>query len=196
MRTLTIALLAGSAVLAPASADAKGLRPDCPRHLLRSANHHRAIVVHRHGRRAPGRDIIRRGRVAANQRVVRATCVQVKRYRRQLIQLHTQPKLAPLIVRTAVEPARAPAGVQTPSVAAPAGGTLASIRACETRGQANPYATNTGNGFSGAYQFTQSTWQSVGGSGSPAAASPAEQDRRAAMLYAREGSAPWPVCGR
>ena len=32
--------------------------------------------------------------------------------------------------------------------------------------------------------------------GNPAAASEAEQNRRAAMLYAREGASPWPVCGR
>ena len=40
------------------------------------------------------------------------------------------------------------------------------------------------------------TWASVGGSGNPAAAGEAEQNRRAAMLYAREGASPWPVCGR
>jgi len=70
---------------------------------------------------------------------------------------------------------------------------LEAIAACESGG--NP-ATNTGNGFYGKYQFTQSTWASVGGSGNPAAAPEAEQDRRAAMLYARQGSSPWPVCGR
>ena len=32
--------------------------------------------------------------------------------------------------------------------------------------------------------------------GNPAAASEAEQNRRAAVLYAREGASPWPVCGR
>ena len=37
--------------------------------------------------------------------------------------------------------------------------------------------------------------QSVGGSGDPAAASPAEQDMRAQMLYEQSGSSPWPVCG-
>jgi hypothetical protein len=83
--------------------------------------------------------------------------------------------------------------LQTASVRAPAGGTLSSIAACESGG--DPSA-NTGNGFYGKYQFTQSTWASVGGSGNPAAASEAEQDHRAAMLYAREGSSPWPVCGR
>jgi hypothetical protein len=70
---------------------------------------------------------------------------------------------------------------------------LQAIAACESGG--NPQA-DTGNGFYGKYQFTLSTWQSVGGTGNPAAASEAEQDRRAAVLYAREGSSPWPVCGR
>lgn len=69
---------------------------------------------------------------------------------------------------------------------------LQAIAACESGG--NP-STDTGNGFYGKYQFTQATWQSMGGSGNPAAASEAEQDRRAAMLYARAGSSPWPVCG-
>ena len=66
------------------------------------------------------------------------------------------------------------------------------IAACESGG--NP-AANTGNGFYGKYQFTMETWQSIGGSGNPAAASEAEQDRRAATLYARAGASPWPVCG-
>ena len=71
-------------------------------------------------------------------------------------------------------------------------GYLEAIAACESGG--NP-ATNTGNGFYGKYQVTQSTWESVGGTGNPAAAPEAEQDRRAAMLYAQSGSSPWPVCG-
>lgn len=73
-----------------------------------------------------------------------------------------------------------------------AGGSLASIRDCESGGD---YSTDTGNGFYGAYQFDQSTWESVGGSGSPASASPAEQDKRAAELMAQSGSSPWPTCG-
>jgi hypothetical protein len=77
--------------------------------------------------------------------------------------------------------------------ASTAPGHLQAIAACESGGN---YSTNTGNGFYGAYQFTQSTWESVGGTGNPAAASAAEQDRRAAMLYAQQGSSPWPVCGR
>ena len=70
---------------------------------------------------------------------------------------------------------------------------LEAIAACESGG--NP-ATDTGNGFYGKYQFTLDTWQAVGGSGNPAQAPEAEQDRRAAALMARAGPGQWPVCGR
>ena len=70
---------------------------------------------------------------------------------------------------------------------------LEAIAACESGGDPT---TDTGNGFYGKYQFTQATWQSVGGTGNPAQSSEAEQDRRAARLYAQAGSSPWPVCGQ
>jgi hypothetical protein len=70
---------------------------------------------------------------------------------------------------------------------------LQAIAVCESGG--NP-STDTGNGFYGKYQFTRATWASVGGTGNPAAAPEAEQDRRAATLYARSGSSSWPNCGR
>ncbi len=49
--------------------------------------------------------------------------------------------------------------------------------------------------YRGAYQFDHATWQTVGGSGDPAAAPDAEQDARARELYARRGHQPWPECG-
>lgn len=77
--------------------------------------------------------------------------------------------------------------------AAPASADIYSqIRNCESGGN---YSTNTGNGFYGAYQFTQSTWSSLGYGGSPAGASPATQDAAAQQLAARSGFGQWPVCG-
>jgi hypothetical protein len=70
---------------------------------------------------------------------------------------------------------------------------LQSIAQCESHG--NPQAVGGGGQFRGKYQFTYSTWAAVGGHGDPAAAPEAEQDRRAAMLYARSGPGQWPVCG-
>ena len=64
---------------------------------------------------------------------------------------------------------------------------------CESSG--NPRAVNPA-GYYGLYQFTPSTWRSVGGSGLPSSASAGEQTVRAQILYRRSGSGPWPVCGR
>jgi hypothetical protein len=80
------------------------------------------------------------------------------------------------------------------ATAAPATpGHLQAIAACESGG--NPSAVDASGTYRGKYQFDLQTWQAVGGSGDPASASEAEQDRRAAILYARSGSTPWPVCG-
>lgn len=71
------------------------------------------------------------------------------------------------------------------------GADMACRRQCEAGGN---YSTNTGNGYYGAYQFSRSTWESVGGTGLPSDASPAEQDARAQALYDQRGGAPWPNC--
>lgn len=71
---------------------------------------------------------------------------------------------------------------------------LQAIASCESGG--NPKAVDSSGTYHGKYQFSVQTWQGVGGSGDPAAASEAEQDKRAAMLYARSGPGQWPVCGQ
>ena len=71
--------------------------------------------------------------------------------------------------------------------------TLDTIASCESGG--DPTAVDSSGTYYGLYQFDMGTWASVGGHGSPAAASPAEQSYRASLLYARAGSSPWPVCG-
>lgn len=71
--------------------------------------------------------------------------------------------------------------------------TLDAIAACESGG--DPTAVSSDGSYRGKYQFDYGAWESVGGSGDPAAASEAEQDYRAALLYSQSGSSPWPVCG-
>jgi Transglycosylase-like domain len=70
---------------------------------------------------------------------------------------------------------------------------LEQIAQCESHG--DPHAIGGGGNYRGKYQFDMGTWASVGGQGDPAAAPEAEQDKRAAMLYARTGPSQWPVCG-
>jgi hypothetical protein len=72
-------------------------------------------------------------------------------------------------------------------------GQLECIRQCESHGDYG--AVSASGTYRGAYQFDQTTWEAVGGTGDPAAAPPAEQDLRAQILYEQSGSSPWPNCG-
>jgi resuscitation-promoting factor RpfA len=78
--------------------------------------------------------------------------------------------------------------------AAPASADVfANIRQCESGGN---YATNTGNGYYGAYQFSRSTWQGLGYRGLPSKARKRKQDRAAKRLHKEQGWHPWPVCSK
>jgi hypothetical protein len=116
---------------------------------------------------APGRNILLRGVVAREGRVRSATKAELRRSIGVL------------------KRAAAPAGASSPQ--------LEAIAQCESGG--DPTAIGGGGLYRGKYQFSYETWQSVGGSGDPAAAPEAEQDRRAAALLARDGAGHWPVCG-
>lgn len=95
--------------------------------------------------------------------------------------------------QTEVSPSAPTSNSSTESVGMDASLDWAALRECESGGN---YQTNTGNGYYGAYQFSLSTWQSMGGSGLPSDAPPAEQDARAQALYDVSGAGPWPVCGQ
>lgn len=66
------------------------------------------------------------------------------------------------------------------------------VAQCESGGN---WHINTGNGYYGGLQFTESTWLANGGSGNPADASKAEQIRVAENVLASQGIGAWPVCG-
>lgn len=114
--------------------------------------------------------------------------------RRTALRAHTLPELRRSTRRVArkIRRVRARRYGGAPNVAIPP--VLKSIAHCESHG--NPRAISPGGRYRGKYQFSFSTWASVGGDGDPAAASETEQDRRAAMLYRSGGPGHWPVCGR
>ena len=189
--TTTIALATVVASAVPATAQATEFRPDCAERLIHSANHHRHIVVARHGNRAAGRDIIRFGRIGPNQHPHKVRdCKIIRRYRDQLIQLHTEPRY-PTLKRVAVPPPRPPAGVQTPSVDGIYGGggyaIPEDIVMCESGG--NYGAVNPSSGAYGAYQILPSTSAAYGCDMS----TPAGQDECAAKVWAGQGRGAW-VC--
>jgi len=94
----------------------------------------------------------------------------------------------------------------TPTPPPAAGGPTAEqwfqVRMCEST---NDYTINTGNGYYGAYQFSPVTWNFIAERFRPDligvlphAASPADQDQMAQILYDQPwgGKGQWPTCGR
>jgi LysM repeat protein len=73
------------------------------------------------------------------------------------------------------------------------GGVWDRLAQCESGGN---WSINTGNGFYGGLQFTQSSWRAAGGSGNPQHASRSEQIRVAQHLQSMQGWGAWPTCSR
>jgi hypothetical protein len=58
----------------------------------------------------------------------------------------------------------------------------------------NNWSANTGNGFFGGIQFTQNSWEWVGGTGRADHASREEQIYRGALLWEIQTWRAWPGC--
>ena len=103
---------------------------------------------------------------------------------------------APTASRSTASPARRrsprsafrPAARRRPRAPGDAATVLARIAQCESGG--DPTAVSADRRYFGKYQFRKATWRAVGGTGNPAAAPEAEQDRRAAILYAARARPP------
>jgi resuscitation-promoting factor RpfA len=69
------------------------------------------------------------------------------------------------------------------------------VAQCESTGN---WSINTGNGFYGGLQFTQSSWEAAGGTQYAARADLATKDQQIAaaeVLLSMQGPGAWPVCG-
>lgn len=84
------------------------------------------------------------------------------------------------------------AAAQPQAVSSPTNGNVwDQLAKCESGGN---WSINTGNGYAGGLQFSQSSWKAVGGSGLASQASREEQIARAESLKARQGWGAWPAC--
>jgi nucleoid-associated protein YgaU len=80
--------------------------------------------------------------------------------------------------------------------AAAAGNDWSGVAQCESSGD---WSINTGNGFYGGLQFTQSTWDAYKPAGAPARADLAsreQQEQAAEATLAAQGVGAWPHCGQ
>lgn len=105
----------------------------------------------------------------------------------------SEPVTQVVRVGTKSRPAPAPSSTSSASGGAVVGGDVwAALAQCESGG--NPTIVSRNGLYHGLYQFSVGTWQSVGGTGLPSQASPAEQTQRAQALQARSGWGQWPAC--
>ncbi len=167
----TFAAAIGTVALAAAAPTAAHAGPSKP---LERAYAKAYAKADKHGQ--PGRNIVDDGVVSSSGKPRSPRAGEVRRSLEVLRRMH-------------------PAGGRSAPVAGASAASpqLEAIAACESGG--NPAAVDASGTYRGKYQFDTGTWASIGGTGDPAAASEAEQDRRAAALMAQRGSAPWPVCG-
>jgi transglycosylase-like protein len=178
MRKTTTALALAGSLLAPAAAGAAA-KPAAPA-LHPPLAGHRTVAAQMQAAHAQD---LRAGLIVRAARLARKLDIPAAAERRRL------RERSPAALRRRIDDLEQRLHPPT-STASPV---LEVIAQCESGG--NP-AADTGNGFYGKYQFDLQTWQAMGGTGNPARASEAEQDQRAAALYAQAGPSPWPVCGR
>ena len=93
------------------------------------------------------------------------------------------------VVQNTVNPPAAPAPTTTSGGGA--GGVWLQLRQCES---GDNYQANTGNGYYGAYQFSQQTWSNLGYPGRPDLEPPSMQDQAAMQLQQQSGWGQWPAC--
>ncbi|WP_433732448.1 transglycosylase family protein [Nocardia sp. CA-129566] len=86
-----------------------------------------------------------------------------------------------------------PFGLSTGTAAAAPTHNWDGVAQCESGGN---WGINTGNGYYGGLQFSQSTWAANGGAGSANHASKEEQIRVAENVLSTQGAGAWPVCGQ
>lgn len=110
--------------------------------------------------------------------------------------VRTEP-LRPAAERVVRKGTKAAASAGNTGAAAPAvgdGGVWDQIAQCESGGN---WATNTGNGFSGGLQFTDSTWAAYGGTQYAPQAHMATREQQIAVaerVRAGQGWGAWPAC--
>lgn len=143
------------------------------------------------------RTVVTKGRDGTRRATYALTLADGKVASRTLVRATVTREPVTEVIRVGTKPRPASTGGGTGggggSVPGADGLNWAALAQCESGG--NPKAVNPAGPYYGLYQFSLSTWRSVGGSGLPTENSAAEQTYRAKRLYAKAGAGQWPHCG-
>jgi resuscitation-promoting factor RpfB len=118
---------------------------------------------------------------------IRVTVVDGVETAREVLSTSVTREAVPELVTVGTKP-------QPTNTPAADGLNWAALAKCESGGRVDAVSSN--GLYHGLYQFSVSTWRSVGGSGLPSDASADEQTYRAQLLYNKSGRSSWPHCGK
>lgn len=154
--------------------------------LLDQVGHLRHEVVRALGKRAPGRDIARRGVLERNRRTRRPTRAELIAYRDALSRMLTPPRTA---TRLSTGGSSSASSGASPAAAG-------DLPTCTWQPESGGdwSAVNPSSGAGGRYQILPSTWAAYGGTGLPQDASPAEQSAVAQKIMQSQGPSAWVNC--
>jgi uncharacterized protein YabE (DUF348 family) len=143
--------------------------------------------------------VVRKGRKGARAAVYEVTLADGKATKRTLVSATPRSRPVPQVVEVGTKDRPKPQAASSGDGGGPVGGgadslNWAALAECESGG--DPNAVNRSGPYYGLYQFSASTWRSVGGTGVPTDHGAAEQTYRAKLLYKKAGAGQWPVCGR
>jgi uncharacterized protein YabE (DUF348 family) len=143
--------------------------------------------------------VLQAGRVGTVERTVEKVLADGRVDSSTVLSTRTVSEPVTRVVAVGTKARPAPQPAQSSSASRSAGGDADSLNwpalaRCESGG--NPRAVSSTGKYRGLYQFSMSTWQSVGGQGDPIDNSSAEQTYRAKILYNRAGAGQWPHCGK
>lgn len=143
--------------------------------------------------------VVRDGEQGVRTLVYRVVFVDGKRVSRTRVGGHVLRAPVTKIERVGTKvrpPAPRPAPAAAPApVSSGSGLNWDAVAQCESGGD---WSINTGNGFYGGLQFTQSTWDAYGGQAYAPRADLASRDAQIAIaerVYQGQGAGAWPVCG-
>jgi uncharacterized protein YabE (DUF348 family) len=140
--------------------------------------------------------VTRAGHEGSKMLRYRLVFVDGKLVGKTLVQHHVTSRPTTQIEKVGTKARPQPKATSAPPTGGDGGLNWDGVANCESGGN---WAINTGNGYYGGLQFSESTWLANGGGAYAQRADLASRDQQIAIamkLYRQSGSSSWPVCGQ
>ncbi|HEY2272260.1 MAG TPA: transglycosylase family protein [Jatrophihabitantaceae bacterium] len=140
--------------------------------------------------------VVTAGKQGTRKTIYRIVIVNGKRTSKTVVSRKVVAEPTTQVEKVGTKSRPKPPVSSAPPVSSGGGLNWDAVANCESGGN---WSINTGNGYYGGLQFSQSTWAAEGGTAYAPRADLASREQQisiAMKLYRQSGSASWPVCGQ